>query len=144
MAAEQEDPVLRFLSEFAAMSEQERDAAIDALRPEDRSALIALAEAREATAGADLIEVLDAGHAGLDRLRQAAAPAELFAVINLAARKSPHLLIEAVFAAVVLYRGWDAQEGPGFRALREQWHWHVHEQIAAARAQQGGEGERDA
>ncbi len=134
MPAEEEDRVLRFLADFASMSEAERDEAIDSLRPEDRDALIALAEAREAAAEADLIRVLDAGQGGLDRLRQAAEPAELYAAINLAARNAPNLVVEALFAAVVLYRGWDAEEALAFRALREQWHWHVYEQIAAARA----------
>ncbi len=144
MADEHEDPVLRFLSRFASMSEQQRDEAIDALRPEDREALIALAEAREAAAASDLIGVLDAGQGGLDRLRQAVDPTELYAAINLAARKSPHLVIEALFAAVVLYRGWDAEERSSFRALREQWHWHVHEQIAGAREHHDALPEQDA
>jgi hypothetical protein len=41
-----EDWLLRFLAEFASMSEQARDEAIDALAPERREALLALAEAR--------------------------------------------------------------------------------------------------
>jgi hypothetical protein len=74
MAADDEDWVLRFLREFASMSEEERDAAIDALPPEVREGLLALAEAREATAGADLVEVLHAGHGGLDKLYELTQP----------------------------------------------------------------------
>jgi hypothetical protein len=126
-----EDWLLRFLSEFAAMSEQARDAAIDALPPERRDALLALAEARAATAEADLVGALDAGHGGLERLYEVTQPADLFAVISLAARDRPNLLVEALFAAVVIHRGWAKGEPASIVALREQWIWHVHEQISA-------------
>lgn len=131
MAAEGEDRVLRFLAEFASMSERERDAAVDALAQEDRDALIALEEARTATAQADLIAVLDGGHGGLDKLRELDEPAYLLAAINLAVRERPQLVVETLFAAVALYRGWDVQEPAAFVALRERWLWHVHEQVAA-------------
>jgi hypothetical protein len=127
--AEQEDWLLRFLYEFASMSEAERDAAIDALAPEDRAALVALAEARSTTAEADLIRILDAGQAGLDKLYELTQPADLFAVINLAVREHPNIVVEALFAAVVLHRGWDEQEPPSIVALREGWHWYVHDQM---------------
>ncbi len=130
-----EDWLLRFLSEFASMSEQARDAAIDALPPERRDALLALAEARAATAEADLVGALDAGHGGLERLYEVAQPADLFAVISLAARDRPNLLIEALFAAVVIHRGWAKGEPASIVALREQWIWHVHEQISALQEQ---------
>src|ERR1700690_4664948 len=78
MSAEDADWLLRFLQEFASMSEQERDAAIDTLSPDQQGALVALADARTATAGADLVEVLDAGQGGLDRLYQLRQPADLF------------------------------------------------------------------
>jgi len=130
--AEEQDWLLRFLYEFASMSEQQRDAAIDALSPADRDALVALAQARAATAEADLIEILDAGQAGLDKLYELTAPAELFAVINLAVREHPNIVVEALFAAVVLHRGWDEQEPAAIVALREGWHWYVHGQIATA------------
>ncbi len=127
-----EDWLLRFLSEFASMSEQARDAAIDALAPDRRAALLALAEARARTAEADLIGALDAGHGGLERLYEVTDPTDLFAVVNLAARDHPNLLVEAIFAAVVIHRGWAKGEPPAIEALREQWIWHVHEQISAA------------
>jgi hypothetical protein len=130
-----EDWLLRFLSEFASMSEQARDAAIDALPPERRDALLALAEARAATAEADLVGALDAGHGGLERLYEVTQPADLFAVISLAARDRPNLLIEALFAAVVIHRGWAKGEPASIVALREQWIWHVHEQISALQEQ---------
>jgi hypothetical protein len=107
----------------------ERDAAIDALAPEDRAALVALAEARSTTAEADLIRILDAGQAGLDKLYELTQPADLFAVINLAVREHPNIVVEALFAAVVLHRGWDEQEPPSIVALREGWHWYVHDQM---------------
>jgi hypothetical protein len=132
-----EDWLLRFLSEFASMSEQARDAAIDALPPERRDALVALAEARSATAEADLIGALDAGHGGLERLYEVIEPAELFAVINLAVKDRPRLVIEALFAAVVIHRGWAKGEPPAIESLREQWIWHVHEQISAAQEHVG-------
>ena len=131
-----QDWLLRFLSEFASMSEEDRDAAIEALSRERREALVALAEAREATAAADLIDVLDAGHAGLEKLYEAAEPADLYTVINVAIRERPNLVAEALFAAVVVHRGWTGSEPAEIAALRERWIWHVHELIAAA---QGGE-----
>ncbi|HLM86651.1 MAG TPA: hypothetical protein VK272_10740 [Solirubrobacteraceae bacterium] len=127
-----EDWLPRFLYEFASMSEHERDAAIDALSPTDRHSLLALAEARTATAEADLIEILDAGQAGLDKLYELTQPADLFAVINLAVREHPNIVGEALFAAVVLHRGWDEEKPAAIVALREGWYWHVHERIAAA------------
>ncbi len=133
MVADDEDWVLRFLERFAAMSESERDAAIDALSPNDRDALLALADARAKTADADPIEVLDAGQGGLDKLYKVAQPADLLAVINLAAAERPALVVEALFAAVILHRGWDEGEPAAIVDLRERWHWHVHEQVDAAR-----------
>ncbi len=56
-------------------------------------------------------------------------PTDLFTVINLAAGERPHLVVEALFAAVVLRRGWDRGEPSAMVALREQWHWHVHERL---------------
>lgn len=132
MDADHEDWLLRFLYEFASMSEVERDAAIDALSPADRDALVALADARAATAEADLIEILDAGQGGLEKLYELIQPADLFAVINLAVREHPNIVVEALFAAVVLHRGWDQEEPAAIVALREGWHWRVHEQIGAA------------
>ncbi|HYB24363.1 MAG TPA: hypothetical protein VED41_11225 [Solirubrobacteraceae bacterium] len=134
-----EDWLLRFLSEFASMSEEARDAAIDALPPERRGALLALAEARSATAETDLISALDAGHGGLERLYQVTEPADLYAVISLAARDQPNLLVEALFAAVVIHRGWAKGEPPAIEAMREQWIWHVHEQISAAQERRARE-----
>jgi hypothetical protein len=127
--ADGEDWLLGFLYEFASMSEEQRDAAIDALSPADRHALVALAEARAATADADLIEVLDAGQDGLDKLYELTQPADLYAVVDLAAREHPNLVVEALFAAVVLHRGWDREVPAAMVALREGWHWHVHEQL---------------
>lgn len=132
MDVEHQDWLLRFLYEFASMSDEQRDAAIDALSPEDREALMALAEARTATAEADLIEILDAGHGGLDKLYELAEPADLFAVIDLAVREHPNIVVEALFAAVVLHRNWDDREPAAIVALREGWHWRVHAQIEAA------------
>ena len=129
MTAAEEDRLLTFLRAFAEMSERERDAAVEALPESDRSALIALEAARAATAGVDLMEVLDSGHAGLDRLRQVTDPAELLTAINLAARERPDLFAETLFAAVVLYRGWGASQPVEIVRLREEWHWHVHQQI---------------
>jgi hypothetical protein len=126
------DWLLEFLSKFASMSEQARDEAIDALPPERRVALLALAEARAATAEADLVQALDSGHGGLERLYEVTQPADLFAVLNLAVKEQPKLLVEALFAAVVIHRGWAKGEPPAIEALREQWIWHVHEQISAA------------
>lgn len=139
MDAHDEDWLLRFLSEFAAMSEEDRDAAMHVLSPKGRDALIALAEARVATAEADLIEVLDAGHGGLDKLYELTQPADLFTAINLAARERPRLVVEALFAAVVLHRGWDEGEPAAIVALRERWHWHVHEQVTAAQEREDDE-----
>ncbi|MGA2452603.1 MAG: hypothetical protein ABSG93_03700 [Solirubrobacteraceae bacterium] len=130
--ADGEDWLLGFLYEFASMSEEERDAAVDALSPADRHALVALAEARAATADADLIEVLDAGQGGLDKLYELTQPADLYAVIDLAAREHPNLVVEALFAAVVLHRGWDQEVPAAMVALREGWHWHVHAQLEDA------------
>jgi hypothetical protein len=127
-----DDWVPRFLYEFASMSEEERDAAIDALSPEDRDALVALAEQRAATAGADLIEVLDAGQGGLDKLYEATQPADVFTVINLAVGEHPKIVVEALFAAVVLHRGPDEEEPAAIVALRERWQRHVHEETRAA------------
>ncbi len=132
-----EDWLLRFLYEFASMSEAERDAAIDALAPADRAALVALAEARADTAEADLIEILDAGQGGLDKLYELEQPADLFAVINLAVREHPNIVVEALFAAVVLHRGWDERSPAAIVALREGWHWYVHERIAAPEREAG-------
>jgi hypothetical protein len=137
MDSEYEDWLLRFLYEFASMSDQERDAAIDALSPEDRDALMALAEARAATAEADLIEILDAGHVGLDKLYELREPSDLFAVINLAVKEHPNIVVEALFAAVVLHRNWDEHEPAAIEALREGWHWRVHEQVVAALPRKG-------
>jgi hypothetical protein len=137
MDSEYEDWLLRFLYEFASMSDQDRDAAIDALAPEHRDALLALAEARAATAEADLIEILDAGHVGLDKLYKLREPSDLFAVINLAVKEHPNIVVEALFAAVVLHRNWDEHEPAAIEALREGWHWRVHEQVDAALPRKG-------
>jgi hypothetical protein len=130
MSADEADWLLRFLREFTSMSEAERDAAIDTLSPEKRGALVALADARTATAGADLIEVLDAGQGGLEKLYELIQPADLLALINLAVREHPNIVVEALFAAVVLHRGWDKEEPAAIIALRERWHWHLHEQLS--------------
>lgn len=132
MDAEDEDWLVRFLQEFASMSEEERDAAIDALPEGNRDAIVALAEQRTATAGTNLVEVLDAGQGGLDKLYEVTEPADLFTVINLAVSEQPSIVVEALFAAVVLHRGWDEGEPAAIVALREQWHWHVYEQIRTA------------
>jgi hypothetical protein len=132
MSADDADWLLRFLQEFASMSEPERDAAIDTLSPDQRGALVALADARTATAGADLIEVLDAGQSGLDRLYKLIQPADLFAVINLAVTEHPNIVVESLFAAVVLHRGWNKEEPAALIALRERWHWHLYEQLGSA------------
>ncbi len=124
-----EDWLLKFLHEFASMSEKERDAAIDALAPADRAALVALAEARAQTAEADLLAILDAGQCGLEKLYELEQPADLFAVIDLAVREHPRIVVEALFAAVVLHRGWHQREPAAIVELREGWHWHVHEQL---------------
>jgi hypothetical protein len=133
----EKDWLLKFLNEFTSMSEEQRDAAIDALSAADRAALVALAEARAATAEADLVGVLDAGHAGLDKLYEMQQPADLFAVIDLAARQYPEILVEALFAAVIMHRRPDRQAPAAIVALREQWHWHVHDQLEAAEREDG-------
>jgi hypothetical protein len=132
MAAGQ-DWLVRFLAEFAAMSEPERDAATDALSAQHRQALLALAEAREATTEANLLEVLDAGHAGLEKLYEVTDPADLHTAINLTSRERPNLVAEALFAAVVIHRGWTGREPAAISELREQWIWHVRDLIQAAR-----------
>jgi hypothetical protein len=136
---EQEDWLLRFLYEFASMSEQERDAAIDALSPAKRDSLVALAQARETAAEGNLFEILDAGQGGLEKLYELVEPADLFTVINLAVRERPNIVVEALFAAVVLHRGWDAEVPVAMVALREGWHWHVYEQIGAAQPEDDGQ-----
>ena len=108
--AANEDELLWLIHQLPSMSEAERAALTESLAPKDRAALESIEAARAATADADLIEVLDSGQAGLDRLREMSTPAELLTVINLAARERPNLFAEALFAAVVLYRGWDASE----------------------------------
>jgi len=132
MAANEEE-LLWLIHQLPSMSDAERAAMTESLAPNDRAALESVEAARAATADADLIDVLDSGQAGLDRLREMSAPAELLSVINLAARERPNLFAEALFAAVVLYRGWDAAEAPAITELRERWHWHVHERMRAAR-----------
>jgi hypothetical protein len=129
MSTDDEDWLVKFLQGFASMSEEERDAAIDALPPENRDAIVALAEQRATTAATNLVEVLDAGQAGLDKLYEVIEPADLFTVINLAVHEQPNIVVEALFAAVVLHRGWDEGEPAAIVALREQWHWHVYDQI---------------
>jgi hypothetical protein len=133
-----EDWALRFLERFAAMSESDRDAAIDALSPEDRDALLALADARTRTADADPLEVLDAGQAGLERLYEVTQPADLLAMIELAAAERPALVVEVLFAAVVLHRGSDEGEPRAVVELREQWHRHVHALVDDARRRDDG------
>jgi tetrahydromethanopterin S-methyltransferase subunit H len=129
MAAE--DWLVGFLRDFASLSEEERDAAIDTLPPADRDAILALAEAREVTSETGLLQVLNAGQVGLEKLYELEEPGDLYTLINLAVRQNPNIVVEALFAAVVLHRGWDQEEPSGILALREQWHWHVHEQFAA-------------
>ncbi len=128
MAAGEQDVVLGFLARFASMSEEERDAAIDALTEQERDALIALAQSRAAAAEEDLVRVLSSGIEGLDRLREVREPADLLTVINLAVRERPELVVEALFAALVIYRGWDSSEPEAVAELRERWHMHIHEQ----------------
>jgi DNA-binding NarL/FixJ family response regulator len=129
MAAE--DWLVGFLRDFASLTEEERDTAIDALPPQERDAILALAEAREATPELGLVQVLDAGQIGLEKLYELREPADLYTLITLAVRQHPNIVVEALFAAVVLHRGWDQEEPSEILALREQWHWHVHEQFAA-------------
>jgi DNA-binding NarL/FixJ family response regulator len=129
MAAE--DWLVGFLRDFASLSEEERDAAIDALPSEDRDAILALGQAREATPQEGLVDVLSAGQVGLEKLYELREPVDLYTLIALAVRQHPNIVVEALFAAVVLHRGWDQEEPSEILALREQWHWHVHEQFAA-------------
>jgi hypothetical protein len=131
MSMASEDWLVGFLHDFASLSEQERDAAIDALPPEDRDAILALAEVKEATPETRLVQVLDAGQVGLEKLYELSDPGDLRTLITLAVRQHPNIVVEALFAAVVLHRGWDQEEPSEILALREQWHWHVHEQFAA-------------
>jgi hypothetical protein len=131
-----EDWLVVFLRDFASLSEEERDAAIDALPPQERDAILALADARETTPEVGLVQVLDAGQVGLEKLYELREPADLHTLITLAVRQHPNIVVEALFAAVVLHRGWDQEEPSEILALREQWHWHVHEQFAVrARAE---------
>jgi hypothetical protein len=126
-----EDWLVGFLRDFAALSEEERDVVIDTLPPADRDAILALAEAREVTSETGLVQVLDAGQVGLEKLYELREPGDLYTLINLAVRQNPNIVVEALFAAVVLHRGWDQEEPSEILALREQWHWHVHERFAA-------------
>ena len=105
MAAE--DWLVEFLRDFASLSEEDRDAAIDALPPANRDAILALAEAREVTPEASLLQVLDAGQVGLEKLYELREPGDLYTLINLAVRQNPNIVVEALFAAVILHRGWD-------------------------------------
>ena len=130
MAAGEEDVVLGFLARFASMSEEERDAAVDALTQEERDALIALAQSRAVAAEEDLVRVLSSGNDGLERLREVREPSDLLTVINLAVRERPELVVEALFAALVIYRGWDSAEPEAVAELRERWHMHIHQQPA--------------
>ena len=140
MAAE--DWLVEFLRDFASLSEEDRDAAIDALPPANRDAILALAEAREVTPEASLLQVLDAGQVGLEKLYELREPGDLYTLINLAVRQNPNIVVEALFAAVVLHRGWDQEEPSPILELREQWHWHMHEQFAAR--ERGNDGKGDA
>jgi hypothetical protein len=126
MAAGGDDVVLRFLARFATMSEQERDEALDALSPADRDALIALEEARRSTTGVDLLGVLSAGREGLEELSRTADPEDLLAVIELAAREQPELVVQALFAAVVFRHRGDEQAA-AVGVLLEQWQRQVGE-----------------
>jgi hypothetical protein len=126
-----EDWLVGFLRDFASRSEEERDAAIDALPAEDRDAILALGQAREATPQEGLVDVLSAGQVGLEKLYELREPVDLYTLIALAVRQHPNIVVEALFAAVVLHRGWDQEEPSEILALREQWHWHVHEQFSA-------------
>jgi hypothetical protein len=139
MAAE--DWLVEFLRDFASLSEEERDAAIDALPPANRDAILALAEVREVTPEEGLLQVLDAGQVGLEKLYELREPGDLYTLINLAVRQNPNIVVEALFAAVILHRGWDQEEPSKVLALREQWHWHVHEQFAARERENDSKGE---
>jgi len=138
MAAE--DWLVEFLRDFASLSEEERDAAIDALPSANRDALLALAEAREVTPDVGLLQVLDAGQVGLEKLYELREPGDLYTLINLAVRQNPNIVVEALFAAVILHRGWDQEEPSKVLALREQWHWHVHEQFDARERENDSKG----
>jgi hypothetical protein len=138
MAAE--DWLVEFLRDFASLSEEERDATIDALPSADRDAILALAEAREVTPEAGLIQVLDAGQVGLEKLYELREPGDLYTLINLAVRQHPNIVVEALFAAVILHRGWDQEEPSPILELREQWHWHMHEQFVARERENDSEG----
>jgi hypothetical protein len=129
MAAE--DWLVGFLRDFASLSEEERDVVIDTLPPADRDAILALAEARELTSETGLVQVLNAGQVGLEKLYELKEPGDLYTLINLAVRQNPNIVVEALFAAVVLHRGWDQEEPSPILELREQWHWHMNEQFAA-------------
>lgn len=135
----QDDWLLTFLSDFAAMSEGERDAAIDALPPERREALVALADVRADAGAVDLMSVLDAGHLGLEQLYGVEDPVDLYAVLSLAARDRSQILVEALFAALVAHRGWEHGEPDGIADLRDRWVWHVHEQVTRERGPEGPE-----
>lgn len=117
------------------MNDEEREAALEALPPQVRQGLLSLAQARETTAETDLVQALDAGQTGLEKLYELSQPADLFAVINLAVAEHPGLVVEALFAAVVLHQGWGEGVPPEMEELRERWHWHVHDRIAAEREQ---------
>ena len=112
MAAE--DWLVEFLRDFASLSEEDRDAAIDALPPANRDAILALAEAREVAPEAGLLQVLDAGQVGLEKLYELREPGDLYTLINLAVRQNPNIVVEALFAAVILHRGWDQEEPSKF------------------------------
>ena len=139
MAAE--DWLVEFLRDFASLSEEDRDAAIDALPPANRDAILALAEAREVAPEVGLLQVLDAGQVGLEKLYELREPGDLYTLINLAVRQNPNIVVEALFAAVILHRGWDQEEPSKVLALREQWHWHVHEQFATRERENDSKGE---
>jgi hypothetical protein len=131
-----DDWLLRFLSEFSSMPEDERDAALASLPVDRREAILALADARTQAEQADLIAALDAGHVGLDRLYRVNNPAELYAVLRLAVTEHPEIVVETLFAAVVAHRSWAPGEPSAIVALREQWVWHLHELMRTA---DGGE-----
>jgi|GEM_PF-1714611 len=125
MGAGGEDVVLEFLARYVAMSERERDQALEELSPVDREALIALSKARTETAEADLLRTLTSGHEGLQKLCQVVEPDDLLTAISLAAHENPALVVEALFAAVVLNRGADEPDPVPIAVLREQWRRQV-------------------